>query len=306
MDINQIYEAANIMDIIHDPTAPRLVINKDKVVNSNTVDGLEVYTKEIENGVSVELIVRKGKIIPKPVHLCFGITDEQAVQYIIINAKIEDNAEVSLLAHCVFPVAKDIVHKMDAEIFVGKNSKYSYFERHIHSETGGVKVIPKTKVKLDENSRFKTEFELIKGRVGSIDLDIEASCGDKSVVEMTTRISGTEDDKISIRETGYLEGLNSRGALTSRIAVRNNSQAQVYNKLVATGSFSRGHVDCKEVVKDNAIASAVPIVEVKNPTAHITHEASIGSVDLKQLETLMSRGLSEEEATELIIQGLLS
>ena len=91
MDINKIYEAANIVDIIHDPTAPRLVINKDKVVNSNTVDGLEVYTKEIENGVSVELIVRKGKIITKPVHLCFGITDEQAVQYIIINAKTKMN-----------------------------------------------------------------------------------------------------------------------------------------------------------------------------------------------------------------------
>ena len=49
----------------------------------------------------------------------------------------------------------------------------------------------------------------------------------------------------------------------------------------------------------------MPIVEVKI-SAHVTHEASIGSVDLKQLETLMSRGLSEEQATELIIQGLLS
>ena len=51
---------------------------------------------------------------------------------------------------------------------------------------------------------------------------------------------------------------------------------------------------------------ATPVVEVKHPKAHVTHEAAIGSVDTKQLETLMSRGLGEEEAIDLIVQGLLS
>lgn len=65
-------------------------------------------------------------------------------------------------------------------------------------------------------------------------------------------------------------------------------------------------MDCKEIVQDQGQASAVPIVEVRHPKAHVTHEAAIGSVDNKQLETLMSRGLSEDEAVELIINGLLS
>jgi len=47
-------------------------------------------------------------------------------------------------------------------------------------------------------------------------------------------------------------------------------------------------------------------VEVADPKAHVTHEAAIGSVDNKQLETLMSRGLNEDQAIELIIEGLLS
>jgi len=94
--------------------------------------------------------------------------------------------------------------------------------------------------------------------------------------------------------------------LASRVAVRDNAKAEIFNKLIAMGDYSRGHVDCKEIIKDNGQASAVPIVEVRNATAHVTHEASIGSVDKKQLETLMSRGLNEEEATELIIQGLLN
>ena len=58
-------------------------------------------------------------------------------------------------------------------------------------------------------------------------------------------------------------------------------------------------------MQGRAIAKAVPIVEVNHPRAHITHEAAIGSVDSKQLQTLMARGLDEEKATDLIIEGLL-
>jgi hypothetical protein len=38
----------------------------------------------------------------------------------------------------------------------------------------------------------------------------------------------------------------------------------------------------------------------------VTHEAAIGSVDSRQLQTLMSRGLDEDKAVDLIIDGLLS
>jgi len=85
-----------------------------------------------------------------------------------------------------------------------------------------------------------------------------------------------------------------------------DARAEVYNTLTASAPYARGHVDCKEIVQDRAVAKAVPIVEVSHPMAHITHEAAIGSVDSKQLQTLMSRGLTEDEATDLIIEGLLS
>jgi Fe-S cluster assembly scaffold protein SufB len=62
---------------------------------------------------------------------------------------------------------------------------------------------------------------------------------------------------------------------------------------------------CNEIVQDDGLVSAIPIVKVNHPKAHITHEASLGSVDSKQLQTLMARGLDEEKATDLIIRGLL-
>lgn len=66
-----------------------------------------------------------------------------------------------------------------------------------------------------------------------------------------------------------------------------------------------GHVDCREILKDHAVASAIPIVYVTHPLAKVTHEAAIGSVDQKELETLMAHGLNPEQATELIVSGML-
>jgi uncharacterized protein len=306
VEINELYKAADIEKVMHDPKASKLVINKDKIIQSYLADGIEAKAKEIKDGVSLDLKILPGQKIEQPIHLCFGITEETAIQNILIDAAIMEDSVVQIFAHCVFPVAKNIVHKMKANIRVKKGATYSYLEKHIHSLEGGVKVIPKTKVILEENARFKTEFELIKGRVGSIDIDIETTCKKNSVMEMIARINGTENDRIRIKETGYLIGEGARGVLTSRVALRDKAKAEIYNKLVADAPYARGHVDCQEIVQDNAIASAIPIVEVRNAKAHVTHEASIGSVDSKQLETLMSRGLKEEDAVELIISGLLS
>jgi hypothetical protein len=175
----------------------------------------------------------------------------------------------------------------------------------VHSEQGGLEVLPRARIHLAEGARFESEFQLVRGRVGLIDMDYETVCDRESVLEMIAKISGRLDDTIKIREVGLLQGEGARGYLTSRVAVRDRAQAEIYNKLTATAAYARGHVDCKEIIKDQGRASAVPVVEVAHPRAHITHEAAIGSVDSKQLETLMSRGLDEDQASELIIAGLL-
>jgi hypothetical protein len=68
---------------------------------------------------------------------------------------------------------------------------------------------------------------------------------------------------------------------------------------------ARGHVDCLELVRDQAVASAAPMVNVTNPLAKVTHEAAIGTVDRRQMETLMAHGLSPEQAVDVIVRGVL-
>jgi uncharacterized protein len=292
--------------VLKDSEVAHVVLNQNKILSQNTVPGLKVDLKEIKDGLRAFFTLGNEIQIPKTVHLCFGMIPEKGIQRIEMNINLGKNSRLSVLAHCVFPNAVDVQHIMNATINIAEGAQYSYLERHVHSSEGGVKVYPKATVSLGPHAKYKTEFDLLKGRVGLIDIDYQTYCSTMSVLEMTAKINGLGKDIIKVNETGYLNGEGARGVLTSKIAVRDQAKAEIYNKLIASAPYARGHVDCKEIVQDNATATAIPIVEVLHPKAHITHEAAIGSVDAKQLQTLLSRGLSEDEAVELIIQGLLS
>lgn len=303
--VEEILESINLHKSFNRDT-PHVVINANRVLSSKVVEGLEIEPREMADGVRARLRVARGTKIKQPVHLCFGMLPERGIQRIILDVDIEDEAEVSFMAHCTFPNAVDIQHLMEAEIRVGRNARYSYFERHWHSDEGLVRVVPVARVSLAEGARFSTEFELLKGRVGIIDIDYRTVCLAGSSAEMKARVFGRQDDRIKIKESASLDGEASRAVLVTHIAVRDEAMAEINNEIIARAPYSRGHVDCKEIIQGRGVARAVPVVEVQHPKAHVTHEAAIGSVDSKQLQTLMARGLSEDEAVDLIIEGLLS
>ena len=304
-EVRGLARVVGIESALANPDVAHLVVHGNNVSGMHKINGLDVRALEEENGISVRIVVREGSVIENPVHLCFGLLGTTGTQKIKLVVDAQAGSRVSILAHCAFPNAIDIEHVMDAKVHISEHAQYSYSERHVHGLDGGVRVYPKARVTLGKGARFYTGFELIEGRVGLIDIDYEVVCSEHSVMEMTAKISGKGEDIIRIREVGNLEGSGSRGVLTSRVAVSGQARADVYNKLLASASGARGHVDCKEIVQAGAIATATPVVEVRHPQARITHEAAIGSVDVKQLETLMSRGLTEEQAVELIIRGLL-
>jgi uncharacterized protein len=283
----------------------RIEIHANRVLGVHLVPGLEVEAEPRDDGVAAKILVTEGSLIEKPIQVCFGMIPENGVQRLVLEIEIQEQARAGIVAHCTFPNARNIRHEMDAVLKIGPGAAYAYFERHVHGVDGGVIVIPKSKVHVAEGGHYQTDFELIRGRVGEIEIDVDVTGEARSVSEVSARISGSGNDRITIKETARLVGDHSRGVLTTNIAMRDSAQASVYNTLIASAPYARGHVDCKEIVQGNAVARAVPIVEVNHPKAHVTHEAAIGSVDSKQLETLMSRGLSEDQSVDLIIQGLL-
>ncbi|MFA6548970.1 MAG: SufD family Fe-S cluster assembly protein [Candidatus Margulisiibacteriota bacterium] len=291
--------------VFSDSKIAHLVIHKNQVIGSHLVPGLEVLPRETPEGIDLSIKVLPKTKIEYPVHLCFGVLPKEGLQVINLEAEIGEESQIILLAHCIFPNAIKVRHLMQAKILVKKKGYYSYNEVHFHGEDGGVEVVPKAKITLEEGALLETNFQLTKGRVGTLDIDYEVEAGKNSVVEMTAKAYGYGNDKIRIKEKCILRGEASRGIIKSRVAVKEEAESEVVSELSAYGPHSRGHVDCVEIIQEKGKARAVPIVEVFHESAKVTHEAAIGSVDKTQLETLMSRGLKQSEAIDLIIKGML-
>lgn len=284
-----------------------LLIHKNEILSSHVIEGLLLDFEQKKDGVDLELKVMEGHHIKHPIHLCFGVMPKEGEQRIKIKGNIEDDSEVKILAHCMFPNAEKVVHMMNADIEIGNNSSFEYLEQHYHGERGGIKVIPKANLKVGNFSKLYTTFSLLNGRVDELKIDYNIEVGEGGVMDVLAKILGYGDDKIIIKETGHLNGKYSRGLLKNRVVVKDNAMSEVLSELYAglEAEGARGHVDCVELVMNKAHARAIPVVDVLNVRAKVTHEASIGTVDKKQLNTLMSKGLSLEEATNVIVRGYL-
>ncbi len=303
--LNAFGEAGGEKAIFANKEIAHLAASGHKILSMRDVEGLEVYAKETLQGISAKVIVKQGVRIKNPVHLCFGVLHKKGTQKIKMDVRLERDSCAHFIAHCIFPKAEKVRHIMDATVEVGEDAEMRYSETHYHGLYGGIEVTPKAVVKVAKNGRYFTDFNLITGRVGTLAIDYEVEAGENAVVEMTAKVFGHANDDIKIKEKVVLAGRDSRGLIKTRVAIEDEAMAEVTGITEGNAEGARGHVDCMEIVKDNAVAKAIPIVNVTNPLAKVTHEAAIGSVDKHQMETLMAHGLSPEEAVDMIVKGIL-
>ena len=297
--------AGGDVNALADAGVAHLAASGNRILSSRTVEGLDVEARTTEEGVSAKVTVRSGVKLLHPVHLCFGVLHAEGTQRIEMDVTLEEGASAHFIAHCLFPKAEKVRHIMDASVRVGDGAEMRYSETHYHGPFGGVEVAPKLAVTVGRKARYFTDFTLTTGRVGRLAVDYTVHAAEDSVTELTARVFGHGRDDIRITERVLLEGRNARGLIKTRVAVEDDATAEVTGITEGNAEGARGHVDCMEIVKDRAVARAVPIVQVNDPGAKVTHEAAIGSVDQRQMETLMAHGLSPEEAVDVIVKGIL-
>ena len=281
-------------------------VEKNKILSYKAPKGIEMKGTETQGGIEAEVLVKKGAKIKEPLFFCFGLKGPKDDQFVVPNITIEEGADVKIYAHCSFPHAAASSHKMEAQFKVGKNAKFYYEEHHFHGKKSGAMVIPKLGLSIGEGGVFKSNFLLTRGTVGKVDIEVEAVLGKNARSEIETKVLGkNEKDIVNIVDKVTLEGENSKSLIKMRAAAVDGGRVFMQGETYARAAGAMGHVDCQEIVSGESVAKAVPIVEVSNDQARVTHEASVGKINQKELETLMTRGLDEEEATELIIEAMM-
>ena len=76
--------------------------------------------------------------------------------------------------------------------------------------------------------------------------------------------------------------------------------------LVGDSATCRGHLECSGLLLGSSSKlQAVPELHANKYGAELSHEAAVGKIADKELIYLMARGLTQEEATSVIIRGFL-
>lgn len=275
------------------------------VVGLQSIEGVILIPRRRADGIELSATVLSGRHIATPVHLCFGLFERVGVQNVLLRLTLQPDSRATFWSHCLFTNVEQARHAMTATLALERGAQLTYNEVHYHGTSGGIEVIPRAQVAVGPHARYVADFTLVHGLVGRLDIDYDVKVAEGGVAELTSKVYGRGADAIRLREVVSLDGENARGLVKTRVALDDEASAEITGATYGNAAGARGHVDCLEIVRGSARASAVPEVRVTHPQAKVTHEAAIGSVDQKQLEALMARGLAPEEAADRIILGML-
>ncbi len=101
-------------------------------------------------------------------------------------------------------------------------------------------------------------------------------------------------------------GENSRSTIVSKgiSAMQGSNAYRGLVRIAAKAENARNHTQCDSLlIGDRCAAYTFPYIEVKNPTAQVEHEATTSKVSEDQLFYCRQRGLSEEDAVSMIVNG---
>jgi Fe-S cluster assembly protein SufB len=101
-------------------------------------------------------------------------------------------------------------------------------------------------------------------------------------------------------------GRNSRSTIVSKgiSAGKSNNTYRGLVRMLPTAANARNYTQCDSLlIGDQCGAHTVPYIESRNPTAKVEHEATTSKIAEDQLFYCRQRGLSEEDAVGLIVNG---
>ncbi len=270
----------------------------------NTTANIDIITKKDKPGI--DIIIKPGtknESVHIPVILsASGITD------IVYNTfDVGEGSDVLIVAGCGIHNSGESKSQHDGihEFFVRKGAKMKYVEKHYGQGEGkGEKVLnPKTIVNVEENGIAELEMVQIKG-VDHTDRVTEIRLEKNARLVITERLLTTGNQEADSKIIVELVGENSTAQVISRSVAQNNSKQRFYFNLMGR-NMCRGHVQCDSIIMHNAQVFSTPEISALHQDAQLIHEAAIGRIASDQLIKLMSIGLSEEKAEEVILKGFL-
>lgn len=252
------------------------------------------------------IYVPKGVKVDVPLQTYFRINAENTGQFERTLIIVDEGASIHYVEGCTAPTySSNSLHAAIVEIYARKDAYCRYTT--IQNWSNNVYNLVTKRAKAYEAATI----EWIDGNLGakttmkypSVYLDGKGARG--------TMLSIAFAGEQQIQDTGAKmihNAPNTSSSIVSKSIAKDggevNYRGQVTFAKQSAGSIS--HIECDTIIMDDRSKSdTIPFNEIHNSQVSLEHEAKVSKISEEQLYYLMSRGLSEAEATEMIVMGFV-
>lgn len=299
------------MGIVFKDMDSALAENEDLVkeywatVIPNTDNKFAALNSAVWSGGSF-IYVPPGVTVESPLQAYFRINSENMGQFERTLIIVDENASVHYVEGCTAPVfTTNSLHSAVVEIIVKKGAYCRYTT--IQNWANNVYNLVTKRAVVDAHGTM----EWIDGNIGSkltmkypaILLRGEYARG----MTLSIALAGKGQVQDAGAKMHHLAP-NTSSTIVSK-SISQHGGKVTYRGIVHFGrkaDGARANIECDTLIMDKISTSdTIPYNEILNDNISLEHEAKVSKVSEEQLFYLMSRGISELEATEMIVMGFI-
>jgi Fe-S cluster assembly protein SufB len=250
--------------------------------------------------------IPKGVKVELPLQAYFRLNVANIGQFERSIIIADEGAQVHYVEGCTAPAyTTDSFHSGVIEIFVKKNARVRYTT--IQNWSNNVYNLVTQRAIVDEGGTM----EWVDSNLGSKTTMKYPSCylmgpgAHGEILSMAFAAKGQTQDTGG-KVIHYAPDTSSK--IVSKSISKDSGRASYRGllKVYPEAGEVKSNVVCDALLLDeNSRSDTYPYIEIDNQDVTIGHEASVSKVGEEQLFYLMSRGLTEEEATTMIVSGFI-
>ena len=252
------------------------------------------------------IYIPKGVKLDKPLQSYFRINNEKSGQFERTLIIVDEGADVHYVEGCTAPTySKESLHAAVVEIVILKGGKCRYST--VQNWSNNIVNLVTKRAKCFENA----QMEWIDGNIGSqVNMKYPA-CILAGEGAKGTCISIAVASKGQYQDAGARMihlAPNTTSTIISKSIVRGGGIANYRGKVMHGKSAinCKSHVECDTLILDDISKSdTIPTNVMMNNESFIEHEATVSKINEEQLFYLMSRGIKEKDAVQMIIMGFI-
>ncbi len=252
------------------------------------------------------IYVPPGVKLEKPLQSYFRINSESMGQFERSIIIVDDGAECSYVEGCTAPqYSKDSMHAAVVEVFVGKGAKCRYSS--VQNWSNNILNLVTKRAKVEAHGTM----EWIDGNIGSRISMKYPACILAGEYAHGLCISVGVGSRGQFQDTGAKMihlAPHTSSSIVSKSVSRNGGVTNFRDwiQFSKKAEHSKAKIECDTLLLDNLSRSdTIPLNKNDSYSSTIEHEAKVSKISEDELFYLMSRGLSEAQATEMIVMGFL-